>query len=123
MVGYATLGTNDLKRATAYYDALLAELGARRIIDYDRIVIWSNEPGGGMLGICLPFDGRPAVVGNGATVGITVGSNARVDRFHAKALALGGTCEGPPGDRGNGFYAGYFRDLDGNKLVAYHVTL
>ncbi len=123
MVGYATLGTNDLKRATAYYDALLAELGARRIIDYDRIVIWSNEPGGGMLGVCLPFDGRSAVVGNGAMVGITVGSNALVDRFHAKALALGGTCEGPPGDRGNGFYAGYFRDLDGNKLVAYHVTL
>jgi len=112
-----------LKQATAYYDALLGEIGARRIVDYERIVIWSNEPGGGMLGVCLPFDGRPAAVGNGAMVGINVGSNEAVDRFHAKALALGGSDEGPPGDRGNGFYAGYFRDLDGNKLVAYHITL
>jgi hypothetical protein len=119
MIGYATVGTNDLTRATAYYDALLAEIGARQILVLDRIVIWSNQPGGGMLGVCLPYDGRPAVVGNGAMVGINVGSHEGVDRFHAKALALGGSDEGAPGDRGNGFYAGYFRDLDGNKLVAY----
>jgi catechol 2,3-dioxygenase-like lactoylglutathione lyase family enzyme len=123
MVGYGTLGTNDLQRATAYYDALLAEIGAVRIVDYDRIVIWSNNPAAGMFGVCLPYDGRPAVVGNGAMVGINAGSTDAVDRFHAKALELGGTDEGPPGDRGNGFYAGYFRDLDGNKLVAYCLTL
>lgn len=122
MIGYATLGTNDMNRATAYYDALLAEIGAQRVLEYDRIVIWSQAPGGDKLGVCLPFDGRPAVVGNGGMVGINVGSNEGVDRFHAKALELGGTDEGPPGDRGNGFYAGYFRDLDGNKLVAYSIA-
>jgi catechol 2,3-dioxygenase-like lactoylglutathione lyase family enzyme len=123
MVGYATLGTSDLERASAYYDALLAELGARRIMNLDRIIIWSNDPRAGMLGVCLPHNGQPAVAGNGVMVGLNAGSSAAVDRVHARALALGGSDEGAPGDRGNGFYAGYFRDPDGNKLVAYHLAL
>lgn len=122
MIGYATVGTNDLDRATAFYDAVLAEIGANRILEYERIVIWSDAPGGGMLGVCTPFDGRPASPGNGCMAGIRTGSTGAVDRLHAKALELGGTDEGSPGDRGNGFYAGYFRDLDGNKLVAYHLA-
>ena len=121
MVGYATVGTNDLDRAAAYYDQVLAVAGARRILEYDRIVIWSNEPGGGMLGVCTPFNGQPATPGNGCMAGIRVDSTDVVDRLHAKALQLGGSDEGAPGDRGNGFYAGYFRDLDGNKLVAFHL--
>ena len=122
MVGYATVGTNDLDRATAYYDQVLAVAGARRILEYDRIVIWSNEPGGAMFGVCTPFNGQPATPGNGCMAGIRADSNDVVDRLHAKALELGGSDEGGPGDRGNGFYAGYFRDLDGNKLVAFHLS-
>jgi hypothetical protein len=120
MVGYATVGTNDLKKATAYYDALLAEIGARRVIELDRIVIWANQQG--MLGVCLPHDGRPASVGNGTMIGLNAGSKEAVHKVHAKALALGGSDEGAPGDRGSGFYAGYFRDLDGNKLVVFNLA-
>ena len=122
MVGYATVGTNDLDRATAYYDQVLAVAGARRILEYDRIVIWSSEPGGAMFGVCTPFNGQPATPGNGCMAGIRADSTDVVDRLHAKALKLGGSDEGGPGDRGNGFYAGYFRDLDGNKLVAFHLS-
>ena len=123
MIGYATVGTNDLAKATAYYEALLAEIGASKVMGDDRIVLYSNDPSQGFLGVCIPNDAQPATVGNGTMAGIKAGSNDAVDRLHAKALELGGGDEGAPGDRGNGFYAGYFRDLDGNKLVAYHLTL
>ena len=123
MIGYATVGTNDLAKATAYYEALLAEIGATRVMGDERIVLYSNDPSQGFLGVCTPNDGKPAAAGNGTMAGIKAGSNDAVDRLHAKALELGGSDEGAPGDRGNGFYAGYFRDPDGNKLVAYHLTL
>jgi catechol 2,3-dioxygenase-like lactoylglutathione lyase family enzyme len=119
MIGYVTIGTNDLPRAAAFYDALLAELGARRLMEYERGYSYGvsmQQPG---LGLVKPFDGQPATVGNGVMVALAVDSPARVDRVHAKALALGGTDEGPAGPRGDGFYAGYFRDLDGNKLCAF----
>jgi predicted lactoylglutathione lyase len=66
-----------------------------------------------------PFDGQDATVGNGVMVALDAKDTAQVDRLHAIALASGGTCEGPPGPRGEGFYAGYFRDPDGNKLNAF----
>ena len=119
MTGYATVGTNDLERAVAYYDALMAVVGASRILEYDRIVVWSDAPGGAMFGICRPYDGNPATPGNGCMAGVRASSTEAVDRFHATAIRLGGADEGAPGDRGNGFYAGYFRDLDGNKLVVF----
>ena len=121
MVGYATVGTNDLGRATGYYDHLLAVVGASRVLEYERIVIWASEPGSEMLGVCEPLDGKSASPGNGCMAGIRAGSTELADRLYEKALELGGTDEGGPGDRGNGFYAGYFRDLDGNKLVAFHL--
>ena len=119
MVGYATAGTNNLARAIAYYDELMGVVGATRILEYDRIVVWSDKPGGPMLGVCKPFDGNPATPGNGCMAGIRAASRRAVDRLHAKAIGLGGRDEGAPGDRGNGFYAGYFRDLDDNKLVVF----
>jgi len=72
-----------------------------------------------MVAIIKPFDGKPATVGNGVMVALAAASKAQVDAIHAKALALGGADEGAPGPRGPGFYAGYFRDLDGNKLNAF----
>ncbi len=119
MIGYVTLGTNDLPRAVAFYDALMAELGARRIMETDQFVAWGvsmDRPG---LSVTIPYDGKPATVGNGVMVALVVDSPEQVNAVHAKALALGGTDEGAPGARSEAFYAGYFRDLDGNKLNAF----
>ena len=116
MIGYVTLGTNDMARACAFYDALLGELGAKRIMEGERFVAWGTGPQSPSLGVIKPFDGKEACRGNGTMVSLVVKSPAQVDAMHAKALALGGTDEGAPGERFKGFYAGYFRDLDGNKL-------
>ena len=119
MIGYVTLGTNDLPRAAAFYDALLAEIGAKRLMDVDRGIGWGVSMDKPSLGIMKPFDGKPATVGNGVMVAIVVDSKDKVARVHKKALELGGKNEGPVGPRGDGFYAGYFRDLDGNKLNVF----
>jgi catechol 2,3-dioxygenase-like lactoylglutathione lyase family enzyme len=116
MIGYVTVGTRDLERAAGFYDALLAELGAGRFMAGERFIAWAVSPTQPSLGVILPFDGQPATVGNGTMVALAVDSPALVDKLHARALELGGTDEGAPGPRGQGFYAGYFRDLDGNKL-------
>jgi predicted lactoylglutathione lyase len=121
MIGYVTLGTNDLTRAARFYDDLLAELGAKRFMDTDSFIAWSVVPGEPALSVTKPYDGMPATVGNGVMVALVVGSPAKVDALHRKAMALGGKDEGAPGPRGEGFYAGYFRDLDGNKLNAFCV--
>jgi catechol 2,3-dioxygenase-like lactoylglutathione lyase family enzyme len=121
MIGYATLGTNDLARATRFYDALLGELGAKHMMETERFVIWFVAPDRPALGLFKPYDGETATVGNGTMVALVVDSPAKVDALHRKALELGATDEGAPGPRGAipGFYAGYFRDLDGNKLNFY----
>ncbi len=120
MIGYVTLGTNDLSRAIGFYDELLAEIGAKRIMETDSFVAWGtslDKPG---LSVTRPFDGRDATAGNGTMVALAVETPERVDAVHQKALSLGATDEGPPGPRGDsGFYAGYFRDPDGNKLNAF----
>jgi predicted lactoylglutathione lyase len=123
MIGYVCLGTNDLPRAKAFYDALLAEIGVTRMMEFgDRGYAWAAAMDKPMLCIMKPYDGRPATVGNGVMAGIAVDSRDKVDRIYKKALELGGTDEGPAGLRaegGEGFYAGYFRDLDGNKLDVF----
>lgn len=116
MIGYVTLGTNDMARACAFYDALLGEIGARRIMEGPRFVAWGRDMASPSLGVITPFDGQEACRGNGTMVALVVKEPAQVDALHAKALALGGTDEGAPGERFKGFYAGYFRDPDGNKL-------
>jgi catechol 2,3-dioxygenase-like lactoylglutathione lyase family enzyme len=119
VIGYVTVGTNDLPRAAAFYDALLAEVGARRLLELPRGLMWGVSWDKPSLGVLTPFDGQPATVGNGVMVALVVDSPEKVDRVHAKALALGGKDEGPAGPRGEGFYGGYFRDLDGNKLNVF----
>ncbi|MEN9626848.1 MAG: hypothetical protein RJA10_74 [Pseudomonadota bacterium] len=122
MIGYVTLGTHDLPRAAAFYDALLAEIGAKRLMDFGRGIAWGVSMDRPSLGIMLPHNGQPASVGNGVMVAFVVPTPADVDRFYAKAMALGAQDEGPAGPRGTGFYAGYFRDLDGNKLNVFCMT-
>ncbi len=119
MIGYVTLGTNDFERAAAFYDELLALIGGTRAMDGDTSIGWANGSAGALLSIIKPFDQQPATVGNGAMAAIQVTEQIDVDRLHAKAIELGAADEGAPGRRGEGFYAGYFRDLDGNKLNAY----
>jgi len=119
MIGYVTLGTNDLPRAAKFYDALLALIGGKRFMEMERAIAWSSAAGGSGISVGKPFDGRPATVGNGVMVALTASSREKVDALYAKAIELGGTDEGRPGPRGDhGFYAAYFRDLDGNKLSA-----
>ena len=119
MIGYVTLGTNDLPRACAFYDALLAEIGAKRLFDFGRGVAWGVSMDTPSLGLMKPFDGQPATVGNGVMAAIVVDSPEKVDRIYRKAMELGAKDEGPAGPRGQGFYAGYFRDPDGNKLNVF----
>ena len=119
MIGYVTLGTNDLARAAPFYDALAAELGTGRMMETDRFIAWGTAGGAPGIGITLPFDCQPATIGNGVMVALAAQDRAQVDRIYALALRLGGVDEGVPGDRGGGFYAAYFRDLDGNKLNAF----
>jgi predicted lactoylglutathione lyase len=121
MIGYTTVGTNDLQRAAGFYDALLAELGAKRAMEMETFIAWATAPNTPMVAIIKPYDKKPATVGNGVMVALLASSKEQVDKIHAKALALGGKDEGAPGPRGPGFYAGYFRDLDGNKLNAFFI--
>jgi catechol 2,3-dioxygenase-like lactoylglutathione lyase family enzyme len=119
MIGYVTLGTNDLPRAAKFYDAITEELGIGRMMEMERFIAWGKPGPGAGIGLAMPFDGKPATVGNGVMVAFAAKDKAQVDRLHKLALSLGGKDEGAPGPRGEGFYAGYFRDLDGNKLNAF----
>jgi catechol 2,3-dioxygenase-like lactoylglutathione lyase family enzyme len=128
MIGYVTLGSDNMPRARAFYDELLGStIGSKRIMEFGDdmggFTMWGSgfdKPG---LAVTNPYNQQPAVAGNGNMAAIAAGSRANVDAIHSKALELGGTCEGPPGVRGeegpDAFYGAYFRDLDGNKLAAF----
>lgn len=120
MIGYVTLGTNDLPNGAKFYDAIAAELGVGRSMDFDSFIAWGGIEGSA-AGVALtkPNDGNAATVGNGVMVAFQAKDKEQVDRIYRIALANGGTDEGAPGPRGEGFYAAYFRDLDGNKLNAF----
>ena len=120
MIGYVCIGTNDLARATRFYDELTGVLGARRIWETERFIAWGHAETDSLLALINPLDGRPATVGNGTMVSLRADSRAQVDALYNKAIALGGKDEGPPGPRGEDFYAAYFRDLEGNKLAVFY---
>jgi catechol 2,3-dioxygenase-like lactoylglutathione lyase family enzyme len=122
MIGYVTLGTNDLPRAAKFYDALLGEIGAGRFMESDKFIAWGTGPNAPGIGVTYPNNGNAATVGNGVMIAIAVDSTDKVDHLYKKALELGATDEGPAGPRGEQFYAGYFRDLDGNKLNFFCMT-
>ena len=119
MIGYVTLGTNDLQRAAKFYDELLALIGAKRLMEFPGAIVWGTSMKAPGLSVTKPFDGKAATVGNGVMVALTVDSKDKVDAVYKKAIALGAKDEGPAGPRGEHFYAGYFRDLDGNKLNVF----
>jgi predicted lactoylglutathione lyase len=119
MIGYVTLGTNDLAGSAGFYDAIAAEMGVGRMMESDQFIGWGTPGGGAGVGLTRPHDGQAATIGNGVMVALEAKDREQVDRLHAIALAQGGSCEGAPGERGQGFYAAYFRDRDGNKLNAF----
>jgi catechol 2,3-dioxygenase-like lactoylglutathione lyase family enzyme len=119
MIGYVTLGTNDREKSAKFYDALCGELGVGRMMDNEQFIAWGTPGGGAGIGLTKPADGNAATVGNGVMIALEAKDEAQVQRLYDLALANGGSDEGPPGPRGEGFYAGYFRDPDGNKLNAF----
>jgi catechol 2,3-dioxygenase-like lactoylglutathione lyase family enzyme len=123
MIGYATIGVNDLEIAAAFYDVLLGEMGARRLFSSDRLKLYGTGMDAAMLGICIPYDKQPQHPGNGNMIAIDCHSRESVDRLYAKAMELGATDEGGPGERMPTFYGAYVRDLDGNKLCFYEMRM
>ena len=120
MIGYVTLGTNDLPRAVRFYEQLLTLFEVKRGFESDRFILWyPSKPGRPGLGVIKPHDGKAATIGNGGMVALGVDSTTKVDQIHKKAMELGSKDEGAPGPRGGGFYGAYFRDLDGNKLCVF----
>ncbi len=119
MIGYVTLGTTDLERAAKFYDAIAAELGTPRMFTMEKFIAWGLPDGAAGIGVGYPYDGKPMSVGNGVMVALQAKDKAQVDRIYHLAMSMGATDEGPPGPRGDTFYAGYFRDPDGNKLNAF----
>jgi len=119
MIGYVTLGTNDIEKAAKFYDELLAVIGAKRFMEMDSFIAWAVDPNMPALSVTKPFDGNPATVGNGVMISLAADSPEMVDKIYNRAIELGAQDEGPAGPRGDNFYAGYFRDMDGNKLNAF----
>ena len=119
MIGYTSLGTNNMDRAAKFYDALLGEFGAKRADGDGPADPVGHRPGHADAVTQWAYDNKPATAGNGVMVALLAKDRAQVDQVYKKAIQLGGKDEGAPGDRGGGFYAGYFRDLDGNKLNAF----
>ncbi|WP_420433454.1 VOC family protein [Hyphobacterium sp.] len=122
MLGYVTLGTNDLEKAAAFYDKICAEFGVSRMMGDENFIAWGKPDGGAGIGLTKPFNGEPATVGNGVMAAFQCESPEQVDKVYNLAISLGAKDEGPAGDRGGNFYAGYFRDPDGNKLNAFCMT-
>ncbi len=123
MIGYATIGTNDMDKAVAFYDALLGEIGAKQLFGMDRIKFYGTAPDAAMLAICIPHDEKEQHCGNGNMIAIPGGSREGVDKLYAKAMELGATDEGEPGERMPIFYGAYVRDLDGNKLCFFEMKM
>lgn len=120
MIGYTTVGTNDLNRSAEFYDALFEPLGARRVFNMERLIAWGVSPAGPFFCVARPYDGQNATVGNGVMIALKMSDKKQVEALHTRAITLGATNEGDPGVRQGGFYCGYVRDLDGNKLNFYH---
>ena len=119
MIAYATLGTNDLEKAVAFYDALFSDLGVSKMSPNERITLWTDASGKGMVGVIKPFNEEPATPGNGNMLAIGVDSLETIEKLHAKALKLGATDEGEPGPRMPGMNFAYVRDPEGHKLAFF----
>lgn len=119
MIGYVLLGTNQYDKASRFYDTVFAAIGGKRAMDFGTSIVWGNGQGP-LVGITQPYNKSPASYGNGTMVALQMPSKEKVHEVYDAAIKAGGMDEGPAGPRGDTFYAGYFRDLDGNKLCAFY---
>lgn len=122
MIGYSTIGSKNLVKAVSFYDELLALVGGKRLMELDRIKFYGTESGGAMLAVCTPADEGEQSSGNGQMIAIPGGSPEGADKLYKKAIELGATDAGEPGQRLDFFYGSYVYDLDGNKLCFFHMT-
>ncbi len=122
MIGYTTIGSKDLDKAVSFYDELLSLVGGKRLMELDRIKFYGTEAGGAMLAVCTPADEGPQSTGNGQMVAIPGGSPEGAAALYNKAIELGATDAGEPGQRLDFFYGSYVYDPDGNKLCFFHMT-
>lgn len=118
MIGYITVGTNDLAKAERFYNPLFSLLSVPQVRKTDRMIFWSNGKGPAFA-VAKPYDGKAADFGNGTMVAFTAAEPQVVDKVHQQALNLGGADEGAPGPRGAQVYSAYFRDPDGNKILVF----
>ena len=122
MFSHIMIGTNDLEKAKAFYDAVFAALDVGPGF-VDRHRVFYRTPTG-VFCVTKPIDGKPATSANGGTIGFACTSAEQANRWHAAGVAHGGTAiEDPPGVREGGtgkLYLAYLRDPDGNKLCALH---
>lgn len=116
MIGYITIGSDDLSVSADFFDGLFGALGGTRAYSLDHQIGYSFGPKTPMILVTSPHNGEAASHGNGTMVALLARDRAHVDAVHALALELGGADEGLPGPRGRQFYGGYFRDPDGNKF-------
>ena len=121
MIGYVTIGVSDMDRAVEFYGGLLGEIGGKQLMGMDRIKFYGTGDGGAMLAICIPYNEEKEDHGNGNMIAIPGGSREGVDKLYAKAIELGATDEGEPGERMPVFYGAYVRDHDGNKLCFFEM--
>ncbi|EXI90788.1 MAG: putative lactoylglutathione lyase [Candidatus Accumulibacter regalis] len=120
MIGYVTVGVSNMDKAKAFYSELLADLGAKVLMDMGRIAFIGSTMDAPMLSVCIPYDENDPSPGNGNMIAINPGSKEKVDALYLKAIALGASSEGEPGQRvPDVFYGAYIRDPDGNKIAFY----
>ena len=123
MIGYVTIGVSDMSKAREFYGALFEHMGGQELFGFDRIKFYGTGKDTPMLAICIPFDEKDPACGNGPMVAFPAADNAKVDALYAKAIELGATDEGEPGERvPDFFYGAYVRDADGNKLCFYKMS-
>ena len=120
MIGYVTIGVSDMERAKIFYSELLSDLGASLLMDVERIAFIGKSMAEPMIAVCIPYDEQENHSGNGTMVAISAGTKEVVDQLYAKAIELGATCDGEPGQRiPDMFYGAYVRDADNNKIAFY----
>lgn len=120
MIGYVTIGVSDMAKAKNFYAELLSDSGAKVLLDMGRIAFIGKNMASPMLAVCTPYDGTASNPGNGNMIALPAESKDAVDAMYHKAIGLGATCAGEPGQRiPDQFYGAYVRDPDGNKLAFF----